>query len=332
MKHRMVSRLDFLKLMGAATTASMLFPLLPVAKTLGLGATTVNKFSVTKRVAKVGPDGVTFLYPTKPNAFVWYMSEKRPLDSHFELGGGSTYSKLVKNNDGSWKADDNRNVKFNLNVDPLYKDAIGGCNMSYKDSIQRGYTHNKSDLDNVELTGFFKIHKPTTHDGIYLRGPCNHHDESNHICCEEFSYDCETNCNSVSHPSTVKHTKQSPNIHHDDPAGVKKIIPDIVLADHGWFGIKYAHVILSHKMSDPKVKLEQWMNFNGDRKTWIKVNEVVDSRAYKWGPKAICDGQDYEVGAWAGPRMVYKWYGGDVDFKWFSCRQIEPNLTTFIVH
>jgi len=83
MKHRMVSRLDFLKLMGAATTASMLFPLLPVAKTLGLGATTVNKFSVTKRVAKVGPDGVTFLYPTKPNGFVWYMNQKRPFDSHF---------------------------------------------------------------------------------------------------------------------------------------------------------------------------------------------------------------------------------------------------------
>jgi len=328
----MVSRLDFLKLMGSATMASMLFPLLPVAKTLGLGATTVNKFSVTKRVNKVGPDGVTFLYPTKSNGFVWYMNQKRPFDSHFERGGGSTYSKLVKNNDDSWKADDNRNVKFNLNVDPLYKDAIGGCNMSYKDSIQRGYTHNKSDLDNVEFTGFFNIHKPTIHDGIYLRGPCNHHDESNHICCEEFSYDCETNCNSVSEPSTVKHTKQSPNKYHDDPAGVKKIIPDIVLADHGWFGIKYIHMILSHKMSDPKVKLEQWMNFNGDRKTWIKVNEVVDSRAYKWGPKAICDGQDYEVGAWAGPRMVYKWYGGDVDFKWFSCRQIEPNLTMFIVH
>jgi len=46
------------------------------------------------------------------------------------------------------------------------------------------------------------------------------------------------------------------------------------------------------------------------------------------GPKGytICDGQDYEVGAWAGPRMVYKWYDGDIDFKWFSCRQINPIL------
>jgi hypothetical protein len=213
-----------------------------------------------------------------------------------------------------------------LNVDPAYKDAIGGCNMSYKDSISRGYTYKKSDLDNVELTGFFNVQKPTGNDGIYLRGPANHHDESNHMCCEEFSYDCETDCNSTSLPSKVKHTKQSPNTYYDDPSGIKMIKPRITLAGHGWFGIKYVHMILSHDPNDPKVKLEQWINFTGDRKTWIKVNEVIDTRAYKWGPKAVCEGQDYEVGAWGGPRMVYKWYDGDVDFKWFSCRQINPNL------
>ena len=59
----------------------------------------------------------------------------------------------------------------------------------------------------------------------------------------------------------------------------------------------------------------------GDGKTWIKVNEVIDTRSYKWGPKAICEGEDYEVGAWGAPRMV---------FKWFSCRQIEPNLLKLI--
>jgi hypothetical protein len=214
-----------------------------------------------------------------------------------------------------------------LNVDPAYKDAIGGCNMSYKDSISRGYTYKKSDLDNVELTGFFNVQKPTGNDGIYLRGPANHHDESNHMCCEEFSYDCETDCNSTSLPSKVKHTKQSPNTYYDDPSGIKTIKPRITLAGHGWFGIKYVHMILSHDPNDPKVKLEQWINFTGDRKTWIKVNEVIDTRAYKWGPKAVCEGQDYEVGAWGGPRMVYKWYDGDVDFKWFSCRQINPNLS-----
>jgi hypothetical protein len=160
------------------------------------------------------------------------MNHEQPFDSHFEIGGGSTYRKLVRNKDGSWTTDDNKRVKFNLNVDPDYKDAISGCKMSFKDSIARGYTYDKSDLDNVELTGFFNVHNPTEHDGIYLRGPCNHHDKSNHLCCEEFSYDCETDCNSLYEPSKVKHTKQSPNKYYDDPAGVKAIIPHVVLADY----------------------------------------------------------------------------------------------------
>lgn len=84
---------------------------------------------------------------------------------------------------------------------------------------------------------------------------------------------------------------------------------------HGWFGIKYIQIILSRDMNNPKVKLDQRMNFNVDGKT-----------SYKWGPKVIGEGQDYEVGAWSAPRMVHKWYRGDVDLKWFSCRQIKPNL------
>ena len=320
-----ISRRAFLKLLCAMGGITLFMPLVSMQKAFGRNVTNISDNSNVNDLNQVGPDGVSFLYPTKPGGFVWFMNTDNPLDSHFERGGGSKFNKLIKNNDGSWTTDNNRKVKFNLNVDPDYKDAIDGCNMSFKKSMVRGYTHDKSDLDNVELTGFFKVHKPTGHDGIYLRGPCNHHDESDHLCCEEFSYDCQTNCNSTSAGSKVKFTKQSPNEYHDDPAGIKPIIPNVTLVGHGWFGIKYIHLILSNDINNPKVKLEHWMNFNGDGRNWIKVNEVIDNRAYRWGPKAICDGQDHEVGAWAGPRMVFKWYDGKVDFKCFSCRQIVPN-------
>jgi len=104
------------------------------------------------------------------------------------------------------------------------------------------------------------------------------------------------------------------------------ITPNVTLAGHGWLGMKYIHIILSNDVKSPKIKLEQWMNFNGDGKNWVKINEVIDTRAYNWGPKAICDGQHYDVGAWPGARMVYKWYDGDIDFKWFSFRQMNPIL------
>src|SRR6185503_2352443 len=120
-----VSRLDFLKLAGTAGTAFMLLPLVPLGRALAQ----------------------TVPMPTKPKGFVWYMNHDEPFDSHFEIGGGSTYSKLVKNKDGSWTANDNERVKFNLNVNPTYEDAIAGCKMSFKDSMARGYTFDKSDLD-----------------------------------------------------------------------------------------------------------------------------------------------------------------------------------------
>ncbi len=35
-------------------------------------------------------------------------------------------------------------------------------------------------------------------------GPCNHHNEADHLCYEEFNYDCETDCNSTKLRSKVK--------------------------------------------------------------------------------------------------------------------------------
>lgn len=141
--NKKISRQDFLKVAGIAGTSFLLLPLIPFGKVMGTRVTNQNKPVIIKRTNIVGPDGVAFLYPSNPKGFVWYMNHDEPFDSHFERGGGSTYDKLLKNDDGSWTADDNKRVKFNLNVDPDYKDAIGGCDMSFKDSMARGYTYDK---------------------------------------------------------------------------------------------------------------------------------------------------------------------------------------------
>jgi hypothetical protein len=78
-----VSRLDFLKMVGTTGTAFMLLPLVPFGKALGSNVTTASKPVIIKRLDKVGPDGVAFLYPTKRNGFVWYMNHDEPFDSHF---------------------------------------------------------------------------------------------------------------------------------------------------------------------------------------------------------------------------------------------------------
>jgi hypothetical protein len=84
-KGKLLSRLDFLKLAGTAGTAFMLSPLVPFGKALRIDVPANGK-PVMKRVKMVGPDGVVFLYPTKPKGFVWYMNHEHPFDSHFEIG------------------------------------------------------------------------------------------------------------------------------------------------------------------------------------------------------------------------------------------------------
>jgi hypothetical protein len=318
-----ISRRNFLKLIFSTGALVTLSSLIPLGRIFGSNITSSNGNPSFIVGDEVGSDDVSFIYPTKIGGYTWYLSPDG-FDSHFVRGHGSAYKKLVKNPDGSFNVDDISDVRFNLNVDPSYEDPIGGCKMNYADSLERGYTYkNDIDLDNVEFTGFFNVKTECSNTkGIYMRGPMNHH-PSDTNCCQNYCYDSQTN---PSVPS-VKFTKQHPPGKYPDPAGEKIINYPSSLVGNGWFGIKYVHIILSNDPFNPRVLLQEYINFNGDRKTWIKVHERIDHKYYKWGnSKAVCGGVPYQVGAWRAPRMVIKWYGCDVDFKWFSCRQITPSL------
>ncbi len=317
-----ISRRNFLKLMFSTGAVITLSSSVPLTRIFGSNITSSNSNHRFIVGHKVGPDGVYFVYPTKTGGFTWYLSPDG-FDSHFVRGHGSAYKKLVKNPDSSFNVDDISDVRFNLNVDTSYEDPIGGCRMNYADSLKRGFTYkNNIDLDNVELTGFFNVKTECSNTkGIYIRGPMNHH-PSDTSCCQNYCYDSQTN---PSVPS-VKFTKQHPPGKYPDPSGEKKINYPTSLVGKGWFGIKYVHIILSKDPFNPRVLLQEYINFNGDRKTWIKVHERIDHKYYKWGnSEAVCGGVPYQVGAWRSPRMVIKWYGCDIDFKWFSCRQIIPH-------
>ena len=151
-----ISRREFLKLICAAGVAIMFTPLMKVGKVFGANVSNTNTTDIVNEASKFGLDGVSFLYPTKPGGFVWYMNEDNPFDSHLEIGGGSTYKRLIKNKDGSWKPNSDGKVKFNILVTPGQKDAIGGCKMNFTDCVKRGYTRQPS-ITNVELTGFFNM-------------------------------------------------------------------------------------------------------------------------------------------------------------------------------
>jgi len=77
-KGQLISRLDFLKLVGTAGTSFMLLPLVPFGKALGIGVPATSKPPI-RRVKMVGPDGVVFLYPTKPKRFRMVHVSRTPI-------------------------------------------------------------------------------------------------------------------------------------------------------------------------------------------------------------------------------------------------------------
>jgi hypothetical protein len=318
---RKISRREFLKLICVACGAVVFLPYMKLGKALNANVSNTNATDILDTGSKVGLDGVSFLYPTKPGGFVWYMNADNPLDSHLEIGGGSTYKKLIKNNDGSWKPNSDGKIKFNILVTPGQKDAIGGCNMNFADCIQRGYTTLPA-ITNVELTGFFKMSKKVTRDGIYMRGPWNHHPAPiGKVCCQEACYDVQIKPN-----GTFKFTKDlHGSITH--PLGIQTMNPRLSFGGPRWFGLKYIFIIQSADPASPKIKLELWLSPNGDRTTWIKVGESSDFKGLKWGePNALCGGEPFQVFAWGGTGMVIKWYDGHIDFKWWSVREIDPSV------
>jgi hypothetical protein len=315
-----ISRRDFLKLICVAGGAIMLPPLMKLKQVFGADVTDTNSADTLSKGSKFGLDGVSFVYPSKPGGFIWYLNTENPFDSHLEKGGGSTYEKLVKNNDGSWRANSDGDVKFNILVSPGKKDAIGGCNMNFADCIQRGFTREPA-ITNVELTGFFNMNKVVSRDGIYMRGPWNHHPSARRVCCQDAGYDLEVIPN-----GTFKFTKGlHGTITH--PQGVQTISPRVNFVGVGWFGLKYIFFIESADPSNAKIRLQLYLNRNGERKTWVKVGEASDFKGLKWGEsRALCGGQPFQVYAWGAAGMVIKWYDGHIDFKWWSVREIDPSV------
>jgi hypothetical protein len=272
----------------------------------------------------IGPDGVAKIYPDMQGKFIWYMNNSKPLDGHLEVGGGSTYSNLVKNGDGSWKPNKDGTVKFNILVTPGQKDATGGCKMDFKACVARGYTGKPDDIGKpgVEMTAFYKMTSAVDHQGIYMRGPFNHHPSGSGLCCQEAEYDVE-----VTADGKFKFTKElQGEVTH--PQGIQTISPSFTPLGAGWFGLKYIFIIESDEPTNPKIRLECWLNRNGDKVTWQKIGSATDFVGNKWGiNSAVCNGDPYQVYAWAARGMVIKWYNGHIDFRDWSVRTIDPTGT-----
>lgn len=254
--------------------------------------------------------GVTALYPHKPGGEEWFVNMNAPI-SDLRFDPGAT---ITKNEDGSWKIKSSKvrlEVMTTSGYHPENIDTYDQDNLA-----DNGYMQDQRDWKNIEITGFVKINSATsTEDNIawYARGG-KHNDAEE---CEGTSYKGRLFYSGL--------TGFSKEQWHDGGYSftTSKSVTSSIM--DRWVGFK---VIMYNMPADSDntsgVVLENWLNNNADKKTWVKVDTKTDDGS--WGNQGgVCGGSPDQILTWGGPLAYFRWDSStDADFKWLSVREIEP--------
>lgn len=280
--------------------------------------------------------GVFQIYQTAAGGDQWYLGDILPnKDPRFIIGDDA--DKVISRPNNLWEPDDH---EVSLTVLPVagWVEPEGACDMSFNDAQARGYTGSETSFGNVEFTSFFKITNVTDDDeGILMGGPTDKQKGSK--CCQSKSYKSLLSFENPMRSFFTKAMWRGENFNKPkkviaDEHGVdyNASIVNLSNANGGIFGVKYIHFI-NEGAEGKFVRLQHWLNISGDKVTWVKVNEYVDSGG--WGKNGDdCDGDKDQIFNFKAGRMNLIWDQGssaDIHFGLMSVREITsgPNPTIF---
>jgi hypothetical protein len=254
--------------------------------------------------------GIQKLYQTTENGEEWYMNMSDPLhDPQF-----NPQVELVKNDeDISWHVDDSQ-VRMNVYTSSGYNESkITTYNQI--ELAKKGYMQSPNDWKNVEMTGYVKYNEGDNDQNFawYARGG-KHTDSED---CEGSAYKGQ-----LYYEGDSRFAKQQWFVSYaftDEKEHITYPLED------RWIGFKFVVYNLPPlKNGTIFVKMENWINENGDGISWKKIDERID-RGH-WGERGEhCDGKAAQIISWGGPIATFRWDNADeVDIKYFSVREIEP--------
>ncbi|MGH9950987.1 MAG: carbohydrate-binding protein [Nitrososphaeraceae archaeon] len=257
--------------------------------------------------------GIQKLYPTIDNGEEWYMNMSDPLyDPQFDPKVELTYN----DEDLSWHVDDSK-VRMNVYTSSGYNEnKITTYNQ--KELAKKGYMQSPNDWKNVEMTGYVKYEEGDNDQNFawYARGG-KHTDSED---CEGSAYKGQ-----LFYEGDSRFAKQQWFVSYaftDERQQVTYPLED------RWVGFKFVVYNLPPlKNGTIFVRMENWINENGDGITWKKIDERID-RGH-WGERGEhCDGKPAQIITWGGPIATFRWDNADeVDIKYFSVREIEPPIS-----
>ncbi|MPZ08376.1 MAG: hypothetical protein GEU26_18505 [Nitrososphaeraceae archaeon] len=215
--------------------------------------------------------------------------------------------------DLSWHVDDSK-VRMNVYTSSGYNESKM-ITYDQKELAKKGYMHSPNDWKNVEMTGFVKYEEGNDDQNFawYVRGG-KHTDSED---CEGSAYKGQ-----LFYEGDSRFAKQQWFVSYaftDEKEQVTYPLKD------RWVGFKFVVYNLPPlKNGTVFVKMENWINENGDGITWKKIDERIDRG--NWGERGEhCDGKPAQIITWGGPIATFRWDNADsVDIKCFSVREIKP--------
>ena len=251
--------------------------------------------------------GVTMIYPSVPGGEAWFLSDDPGSDDRFD-----PQDTITRNADGSWKMKETQ-VRMNVFTSTGY-DTSKIETQNRDQLVAKGYMQAPNDWKNVEMTGFVKVNAAADmadNFAWYARG--GRHNDA--LACEGAAYKGD-----LHYDGRTRWAKESWHVSYD----YRPYATATTSLKGRWVGWK---VVMRNLEQDGQtvVKLESYLNDDGEGKTWEKVYEWVDDGTWA-GDHAHCGASNTKVAmTWGGPTATFRWDSAtDVDFKWLSVREIQP--------
>ena len=265
--------------------------------------------------------GIPFQYATKIGGF-FYEMEDDPENSNF----ADWPAEMSFPGDGTVVMEPQGATDFGLGKNiASFSDAIGGCNMSFADTVARGYMFKADDPRDLEIKCIAQFDGIQSGNDMSISSRSGHHTGDG--CCQGFAYmfgyDCNTN--------QFRFRKEMWHVsYHESPEG--SFSHSAVTADYnGGKKIGLGLTIYNKPGSNnTRVVLEGWCNPDptANITNWIMVKRIEDFSGNGWGDDGgDCDGEDDQFGPWSGPQSRFKTNssGGSITFEAVSMREIDPS-------